>query len=168
MKQYFPKILNANNEFVERIREIRNPETSVVPDDFLMEINRLTFENVVAVVLDKELGLIKTHRDNPEAIKVFKLLNRVFSLINEVDVKPPFWKIIKTPPFKEMMTSLNGIQTFFEKCVNEAIDTMDMTKKYEDQSVLQKIINVDKNLAVVLTMDMLLAGVDTVSELFYV
>lgn len=166
VKVYFPKVLSANNEFVERIREIRDPETSVVPDNFLLEINRLTFENVVAVALDKELGLIRKNRDNPEAVRAFKHLNRVVQLIYELDIKPPFWKIIKTPAFNEMMSSLNYIQTFFEKLVNEAVETMDTTKNYEDQSVLQKLINVDKKLAVVMAFDMLLAGVDTVSFIY--
>lgn len=163
VKVYFPKVLNVNNEFVERIREIRDPKTCVVPDDFLSEINRWTFENVVAVALDKELGLIRKHRDNPEALRVFEYLHKIFQLIYELDVKPPIWKIIKTKPFKEMMASLDAIQNFFEKCVNEAIATMDMSKKYEDQSVLQKLINIDKRLGVVMTVDMLLAGVDTVN-----
>lgn len=163
VKLYFPKVLNANNEFVHRIKEIRDRETFVVPDDFISEINRWTFENVVAVALDKELGLIRKNRDNPEALHVFQLLHRVFQLIYELDVKPPFWKIIKTPAFKEMMSTLEGIQVFFEKCVNESIETMDMSKKYEDQSVLQKLISIDKRLGVVMAVDMLLAGVDTVS-----
>lgn len=163
VKLYFPKVLIANNEFIERIREVRNPETFVVPDDFLSEINRWTFENVVAVALDRELGLIRKNRDNPEAMKTFKLLSRVFQLMYDLDVKPPFWKIIKTPAFKEMMDCLTGIQKFLEKYVNEAIEALDPTKKYEEQSVLQKLTNVDKKLATVMAMDMLLAGVDTVS-----
>lgn len=162
-KVFFPKLLNANNEFVERIREVRNTETFVVPDDFLSEINRWTFESVVAVALDKELGLIRKHRDNPEVMKAFKLLSRVFQLMYDLDVKPPFWKIIKTPAFKEMMDALTGIQKFFEKYVNEACDTMDPNKKPEDQSVFQKLTSVDKKLATIMAMDMLLAGVDTVS-----
>ncbi|KAL5280276.1 hypothetical protein ACFFRR_004322 [Megaselia abdita] len=166
VKLYFPKVLNANNEFIERIREVRNPETFIVPDDFLQEINRLTFESVVAVALDRELGLIRKNRDNPDAIKTFKLLNRVFQLMYDLDIKPPFWKIIKTKNFKEMMASLNAIQTFFEKYVNEAVESMDMSKKPEEQSVLQKLINVDKKLAIVMAMDMLLAGVDTTSTIF--
>lgn len=168
VKLYFPKVLNANNELVERIREIRDPKSFVVPDDFILEINRWTFENVVAVALDKELGLIRKNRDNPEALKVFELLHNVFRLMYELDVKPPFWKIIKTHAFKEMMTTLDGIQVFFEKCVNEAIETMDMSKKYEDQSVLQKLINIDRKLAVIMVIDMLLAGVDTVSYYMHI
>lgn len=91
VKLYFPKILNVIGEFVERIREIRHPETLVVPDDFIMEINRWTFENVVAVALDKELGLIRRNRDNPEVLRVFELLHRVFQLLYDLEIKPPFW-----------------------------------------------------------------------------
>lgn len=166
VKLYLPKLLNVNNEFVERIREIRDPKTFVVPDDFILEINRWTFENVVAVALDKELGLIRKNRDNPEALRVFELLHRVFQLMYDLDVKPSLWKIIKTPAFKEMMSTLDGIQAFFEKCVNDAIEELDMSKPYEKQSVLQKLINIDRKLGVIMVIDMLLAGVDTVSYLF--
>lgn len=162
VKVYFPKILNSNNEFIERIKEIRDPKTFEAPDDFVTEINRWTFENVVAVALDKELGLIRKNRDNPEALRAFKYLHRIFQLIYDLDVKPPIWKIIKTPAFKEMMTSLDYLHNYFEKHINECIETMDMSKREEDQSVLQKLIKIDKKLALVMTMDMLIAGVDTV------
>lgn len=160
---YFQKVLNSTNEFVERIKEIRDSETFEVHDNFLSEINRLTFENVVSIALDKELGLIRKNRDDPEAVKVFELVSRVFKLIYEVDVKPPLWKIIPTSAFKEMMSSLNDIHVFIENCVNEFTET----KRYgdENESVVQKLINVDKKLAVVVAFDMILAGVDTVSVL---
>lgn len=63
-----------------------------------------------------------------------------------------------------MMSTLDGIQSFFEKCVNEAIENIDLSKPREHQSILQKLVNIDKKLAVVMVVDMLLAGVDSVSS----
>jgi len=41
-------------------------------------------------------------------------------------------------------------------------------KSDNEQSVLEKMLKHDKHIAVVMAMDMLIAGIDTVSEIFFV
>lgn len=159
---FFPKIQHINKEFVERIKEIRSLKTFEVPDDFVWDIKRWTFENIASIALDKEFGLLRKNRDDSEIVRLFQNINRTTQLSFELDVMPPVWKFIGTANSKEMMTILDEIQATFEKYVNEAIQTMNITNKEEDQSVLQKLVAIDRKLASVIVMDMMLAGLETV------
>ncbi|KAL5280274.1 hypothetical protein ACFFRR_004320 [Megaselia abdita] len=158
---FFPKLLRINKDFVERIREIRSSETFEAPDDFLQEIKRWTFENILAIALDKEFGFIKINRDNPEFLRLLKNTSRTTELCFELDVMPPIWKFVSTASSKEMMSILDETQIILEKYVNEAIENMKVEEK-EDKSVLQKLVSKDRKLACVMVMDMLGAGLDTV------
>ncbi|TMW39771.1 hypothetical protein DOY81_015149, partial [Sarcophaga bullata] len=65
VRLYLHKMSDVNKEFIDRIRQIRDPATLEVPETFEEEINRWTLESVSVVALDKQLGLITKNRDNP-------------------------------------------------------------------------------------------------------
>lgn len=135
-KLFFPKILSINNEFVKLIKEIRNPETFETPDDFILEIKRWTLRNVLGIALDGDLG---TKRNDPKIVQLLKNLSRTTELSFELDVIPPVWKFVSTSNSKAMMSVLDDIQNTVEDIVDEAINNMDMTKKKEEQYMLQRL-----------------------------
>uniref|UniRef100_A0A1I8NBI6 Cytochrome P450 n=1 Tax=Musca domestica TaxID=7370 RepID=A0A1I8NBI6_MUSDO len=173
VRLYLNKMAQVNDEFMARIRQIRDPETLEVPASFQEEMNRWTLESVSVVALDKQLGLITTNRDNPDLKKLIGLLNDFFELGQKIEFGLPFWKYIKTPTFKLFMKTLDGLLEIGNKYVNEAIDRLEAErqsgvpeKPENEKSVLEKLIKIDRKIATVMAIDMILAGVDTTSTTF--
>ncbi|XP_065371244.1 cytochrome P450 CYP12A2-like isoform X2 [Calliphora vicina] len=170
---YLHKMSQVNKEFIDRIRQIRDPQTLEVPATFEEEMNRWTLESVSVVALDKQLGLISKNRDNPMVKKLFQALNDFFTYSLEIDFKPSIWRYYKTPTFKKLMKALDDIVDITSSYVNEAIERIEEERKSgvpekpeHEKSVLEKLIKIDKRIATVMAMDMLMAGVDTTSSTF--
>ncbi|XP_013107495.1 cytochrome P450 CYP12A2 [Stomoxys calcitrans] len=173
IRLYFQKMAQINMEFIERIRQIRDPQTLEVPHTFEEEINRWTLESVSVVALDKQLGLITKNRDNPMAKQLFKALTDFFTYSMDVEFKPSIWKYYQTPTFKKLLASLDTITDITKTFIDEATARIEEESKNgapekpeSEKSVLEKLIKIDKKIAMVMAMDMLMAGVDTTSSTF--
>lgn len=101
---------------------------------------------------------------------MFATLNDFIALSLDIELKPSIWRYYKTPTFKKLMNSLDKLLEITTTYINEAIQRLEQEKEnglreraeYE-KSVLEKLLKIDKKIATVMAMDMLMAGVDTVS-----
>ncbi|SPP87664.1 probable cytochrome P450 12a5, mitochondrial [Drosophila guanche] len=172
VRLYFKKMSQVNQEFVQRIKEVRDVNTQEAPDDFIHIINRWTLESVSVVALDKQLGLLKESAKNDKALKLFKYLDDFFDLSADLEMKPSVWRYFKTPKFMKLMKALDGVQEVTSAYVDEAVERLEkeategIVRPENEQSVLEKLLKVDKKVATVMAMDMLMAGVDTTSSTF--
>lgn len=147
--------------------------TLEVPDDFHDDINRLTLEGVVGIALNTRLGMIHKNRDTPETKLLLKEVRNFFELSEEVEVKPSIWKIVRTPKFRQLMKTLDKLTVLCNKYIDEALKQIEMdgegkltSEVGKEKSVLEKLLRIDRKIAVVMALDMMMAGVDTVSSLF--
>ncbi|XP_039964687.1 cytochrome P450 CYP12A2-like isoform X2 [Bactrocera tryoni] len=168
---YLNTLLEVNDEFLERIRHIRDPLTLEVPDDFIDDINRLTLEGVVSIALNTRLGMIHKNRDSPESKTLLKEIRNFFALSEEIELKLSIWKIIKTPTFHKLMKTLDTLIVLCNKYIDEALKRIDSDSEGKftsevgkEKSVLEKLLKIDRKIAVVMAMDMMMAGVDTTSS----
>lgn len=139
-----------------------------MPASFEEDINRWTLESVSVVALDRQLGLISTNRDDPQAKILFDNLTAFFELSGIIEFKPSLWRYIATPTYKKIMKAMDNIQDITVGYVNEALERLECEpsdKPESEQSVLEKLSKIDKKVATVMAMDMLMAGVDTVGIL---
>ncbi|KAH8388251.1 hypothetical protein KR093_001907, partial [Drosophila rubida] len=169
IRLYYQQISDVHKEFVERIREIRDSSTLEVPHDFEEEINRWTLECVSVIALDKQLGLFKGNRNDPRAKKLLDNLVEVFTIGSEIELKPSPWRYIATPLFKKALRVLDNIQELTVGYVNEAVERLERkpsNKPEHEKSVLEKLLKIDKKIAMVMAMDMMLVGVDTTASTF--
>ncbi|KAH8414281.1 hypothetical protein KR215_002047, partial [Drosophila sulfurigaster] len=167
IRLYYQKMSNVHKEFIERIQEIRDSNTFEVPHNFEDEINRLTLECVSVIALDKQLGLFKDNRNDPRAKKLLDSLVEVFALGSEIELKTSPWRYISTPLFKRTMRVLDTIQDLTVGYVNEAVERLEsepFNKPEHKKSVLEKLLKIDKKIATVMAMDMMLVGVDTTTS----
>ncbi|XP_013107497.2 cytochrome P450 CYP12A2 [Stomoxys calcitrans] len=171
VRLYLQKMSTVGKELLNRILEIRDPNTYEVPSNFEEELNLWALESISIVALDKKLGLLSKNRDNEEAKKLFKLITEFFTLSVDIEFKPPIWKYYKTKTFNRLMETLDGMTDISRKYVNEAIQRIEEDrsqgvpeKPESEQSVLEKLITIDKKIATVMAMDMLMAGVDTTTS----
>ncbi|XP_033153362.1 probable cytochrome P450 12d1 proximal, mitochondrial [Drosophila mauritiana] len=169
LKTYYEPLSNINNEFIERIKEIRDDKTLEVPDDFMEEISRLVFESLGLVAFDRPMGLISRNRDNPDALTLFQNTKQTFRYAFELDIKPSMWKFISTPTFRKMMRLLDDILMLSQKMIKDTEDSLEKRRQAGEEvngnSMLQRMLKVDPKLAVIMSMDVLLAGVDATSNL---
>lgn len=154
-KTLLPKIVSINNEFVKLIKEIRDPRTLEAPDNFIMEIRLWTFKNILAIIFDRDLGL---KLSDPETAMLLKNISRTAELAFELDILPPVWKLVGTASSKEMLSVLDEIHKTMEHLLNQGLDDIK-----EKKSIFQKMVSIDRKLAFIMVIDMLLAGLDTVS-----
>uniref|UniRef100_A0A1I8MK12 Cytochrome P450 n=1 Tax=Musca domestica TaxID=7370 RepID=A0A1I8MK12_MUSDO len=173
VRLYMDRISQVNKEFIKRIIEIRNPNTNEVPENFEEELNLWALESISIVALDQKLGLLSGNRNNPEVRKLFRLLIDFFTLSVDIEFKPPIWKYYKTKTFRKMMKTMDGITDIVSRHVEQAIDRIEKTELNDssangniEPSVLEKLIRIDKKVATVMAMDMLMAGIDTTTSAF--
>ncbi|XP_053951150.1 probable cytochrome P450 12e1, mitochondrial [Anastrepha ludens] len=168
---YLNTLLEVNNEFLERIRYIRDPSTLEVPGDFIDDLSRLALEGIAGIALNTRLGLIHKNRDSSESKTIMKSVRRFFVLSEELEIKPSIWKYVKTPKFYEMMRTLDTLTDICNKYISEALKRMEHDSEGEltsevgkEKSVLEKLVRVNKKFAVVMALDMMVAGIDTTSS----
>lgn len=82
----------------------------------------------------------------------------------ELEQKPSIWKYYTTPAMKKLIQSLDNITDITTKYIEEAIVRMEKVPDKSDyeKSVVEKLVEIDKKIAMVMATDMLAAGVDTV------
>lgn len=153
------------------IKDIRDPTTLEVPDNFLEYINCWTLESVSVVALDKQLGLLKDSHTDENTKLLFKSLDDFFTLGAIYEMQPSVWRYFHTSQFKKLLNAYDNILKVTSAYVNEALDRLNaeaqrgIVRPEKEQSVLEKLLKMDKKVAVVMAMDMLMAGVDTVGKL---
>ncbi|KAH8360237.1 hypothetical protein KR093_011462, partial [Drosophila rubida] len=172
VRLYYKKMSQVNCEFVERIKAIRDANTLEVPPNFIDDINRWTLESVSVVALDKQLGLLKESSKSDSVMLLFKSLDEFFTYAGVLEVKPSLWRYIHTPMMKKLLNAYDNIQKVTLEFVNEALVRLEAEEKKgvvipeNEKSVLEKLLKIDKKVATIMAMDMLMAGVDTTSSTF--
>lgn len=151
------------------MRLIRDSKTLEMPDDFQEYIQRWALESIALVALDKQLGLLRENSENfADASKLFTALTEWFSLTLDLEYTPSLWRIVATPKFKRLMQGLDDIQSITWKHTTEAITKLEAEQQLgierdeSEKSILEKLLRIDKKIATVMAMDLLLGGVDTV------
>lgn len=98
---------------------------------------------------------------------IFKSVKEFFILAYELDVALSIWKYYKTPKFNKLMAIFDQMTETIMNYVDKAVVRLDANNKDQsivaDRSVLEKLLLIDRRIAIVMVFDMLLAGVDTVN-----
>ncbi|XP_037048515.1 probable cytochrome P450 12b2, mitochondrial [Bradysia coprophila] len=171
VKAYIPDIDDVAKDFIRKIRTIRDANNEM-PDDFLNEMNKWSLESIALIALEHRLGLL-TKEDDPENQKLINAVKDFFLLSYELDIQPSIWKYYKTPKFNRLMDAFDVMTDLSKKHIDNAIERLSNQVRdgAHEESVLQKILQVDKDYAIVMALDMLQAGIDTTSAaaagLFY-
>ncbi|XP_011292420.3 probable cytochrome P450 12c1, mitochondrial [Musca domestica] len=162
---YIEPTQKVNNDFIERIREIRHPTTLEVPEDFLREIKRLAFESVAVIALDKELGLVRNKNAVPEAQELFNNLQTFNASLYDLGIKPSIHRYIKTPTYKKFEKSMDTITDICRRHVEETLQRIEGRGADDGKSVLEKLVKIDRKIATIMAVDMLMFGVDPTSSI---
>ncbi|ALC47670.1 Cyp12e1 [Drosophila busckii] len=162
-KLYAANLLQVNDEFLERIRLIRDETTQEMPADFAEEIRRLVLESICSVALNTRLGLLAENRESEEAKQLLAALENIVELGFLLDMLPPIWKYLPVPSFRTLMRSLDIITDICYGHIQRAmqrIEQHEQTAAGMERSLLEKLARVDRQTALIIALDLLFAGTD--------
>lgn len=72
VKMYIEKVDQVANDFIVKMRQMRNSETNEMPDNFGHELNRWALESIGVIALDERLGALSDgpHEEGQKIIEV--------------------------------------------------------------------------------------------------
>lgn len=165
VRKYVEKVDGVATDFLRKVRRLRNADTLEMPSDFGNELNKWALESIGVIALDDRLGALMD--DSEDGRRIIELVKNFFVLTYELDVALSIWKYYKTEKFKKLMWTFDQMTEVIMKYVDRAVVRLDRLEKVcdmdaDDRSILEKLLKIDRRVAVVMAFDMLLAGVDTV------
>ncbi|KAL6431239.1 hypothetical protein ACFW04_007137 [Cataglyphis niger] len=164
--KHVEQISEVADEFVERMRALRDPKTLELPEDFKNELYKWALESMCSIALDCRLGCLKSNlaADSEQQIMI-NSVHKMFDLMYRLDILPSLWRLYNTRNLKEffrVIDTLNGIAIkHIDQAKMKLDDTTDNDANSHNRSILQKLLRLDKQMAHVMALDMLTAGIDT-------
>ncbi|KAG5674776.1 hypothetical protein PVAND_004726 [Polypedilum vanderplanki] len=160
VQQFVQPIDEISNEFIDFIRK-RSNDTN---DEILgKDINLWTLESMASVTLNKRLNLFNEKFIDPRARELIQCVRKFFIMTVDFELNPSIWKFYHTKAFKEYMEVndklLNTVLSFIEETMENMKNTTDNNQEVE--GILQKLLKIDKRVAVIMASDSLFAGIDT-------
>ncbi|XP_073836139.1 probable cytochrome P450 12c1, mitochondrial [Musca autumnalis] len=164
-KLYIEPLQKINAEFIERIRQQRDPQTLEVPSNFIYDINRLSMESVAHIALDKRMGLLQNQPLSEEAKALFDNLFTFGDAIYELGIQPSIYRYIKTPAYKRFEKAMDVVYEICNKYVRETLERLEANPNPagEEKSILEKLLKLDRKMAIITAIDLLMGGVEITS-----
>lgn len=117
------------------------------------------------IALNRRLGLLSGNPDE-EALNFARNIDLFFHNIYIYDVLPSIWPYYQTKGFKNFLKIYDDITNTCLRFIEEARigEETKTDDKKEGLGVFGQLVNIHKQLALVMAIDMLMAGIDTVSR----
>jgi cytochrome P450 family 12 len=95
-----------------------------------------------------------------------QLIREFFIVSYDFEVNPSIWRYYETKAFKKLMKIYDGMTNIILSYVEKAIKDIESKPPQEgrEESILEKLLKINKKVAVVMCADAMLAGVDTTSS----
>ncbi|XP_052737991.1 cytochrome P450 CYP12A2-like [Bicyclus anynana] len=165
IKLYTNALIEVAEDMIKRMRSIRN-EKNMLEGNFDVEMNLWALESIGVVALGGRLNCFDPNLpvESP-ARKLIQMVHDIFKIADELDFKPSLWRYISTPTFKKAMKLYEDQINISKHFIGEAIKKLESKKSStEEKGVLEKLLEIDENVAVIMASDMLFAGVDTAAN----
>lgn len=100
---------------------------------------------------------------------MFKQSKEALRYVFELDVQPSMWKVFPTPTYRKMMRLLDESLNVAQKILKDTQDALEKRRqageKINSNSMLERMMEVDPKMAVVMSLDIIFAGVDATTNL---
>uniref|UniRef100_A0A1L8E4J3 Putative cytochrome n=1 Tax=Nyssomyia neivai TaxID=330878 RepID=A0A1L8E4J3_9DIPT len=165
-KGYTTAVDEVSSDFVKKLHTLRDSNMET-PANFLLQLNLWALESIAYITMNMRMGLLKDKPD--ESIdKLMVVLKEFFQLMYELDFQPSIWKFYKTPKFNRFMEIMDYMHEVIGKFVDKGLEKLKENAAKEgsgrEKGVLEKLYEIDKDIAVLMALDSMLAGVDTTSS----
>ncbi|XP_052738160.1 cytochrome P450 CYP12A2-like [Bicyclus anynana] len=163
IKLYGNTMEQVAEDMVERIRFIRNKDNTL-KNDIFTELNLWALESVGVVALGGRLNCFDPNLpDDSPVKKLIKTIHGVLAAAEKLDFQPSLWKYFSTSAYKKGIKLYEEHMKLNEYFIDKASAELKSTgeKDYKDKSVLEKVLDIDRKIALATAYDMLFGGVDT-------
>lgn len=121
-----------------------------------------SFESICYVALNSRLHLI-TGKADADALRMSDAMSEFMQYTYDHDIAPSIWRYYHTPSFKRLMRLHDELTEITRKFVDTALQRIEAEgNKEARKSVFERLLRLDRNIAVVMAIDMLFGGLDTV------
>nr|QLI62175.1 cytochrome P450 26 [Streltzoviella insularis] len=165
IKLYSSALDEVALDMIARMRSIRN-DKNILEGKFDIEMNLWALESISVMALGGRIGCLDPNlaEDSPER-KLIQCVHDIFKVSDELDFKPSLWRYFPTKTFKRAMNLYDEQQKLAKHFVDKAVKELKTkSKSDEEDSVLEKLLAVDEEIAYIMASDMLFAGVDTAAN----
>nr|ARN17940.1 cytochrome P450-17 [Cephus cinctus] len=167
IKPHVGQINEVAQDFIEKMRKLRDPETLELPKSFNNEMNKWALESICAIALDQRLGCLEF--DLPTDSEPQIMINAVhdmFDLFYKLEILPSLWKVYRTRNLKKLFHCFDIMSGISKRYISLAREKLRESTSMgnEELSMLQRLVAIDEQTANVMIMDMMLAGIDTTSN----
>ncbi|KAL5278663.1 hypothetical protein ACFFRR_003348 [Megaselia abdita] len=153
LKNYLPRIDKISKEFIEVIKNQRAPLTFEVKDNFELSVDYWALESIASVGFNTSFGFL-SGRENALAKQFYRNFKEYSKISYKLDIEFKVIDILRYFKFQKSMWLLEKITKFW-------ILELDKT---EVISLVQKLHKKEQSNVLGVAMDILMAGVDVVSE----
>ncbi|XP_046491941.1 cytochrome P450 CYP12A2-like [Neodiprion pinetum] len=167
IRPHIGPINEVADDFIERIRSIRNFESLEMPATFNNEMNKWALESMCVIAFDHRIGCLEPNlKIDSEPQLLINNVHSMFGLMYKLEILPSLWKLYKTQNLREFFRVLDNLTRITGKYVDQAKQRLAKkpVENIGDRSMLERLISVDEHTTTVMIMDMLTAGVDTTSN----
>ncbi|CAD7015077.1 unnamed protein product [Ceratitis capitata] len=151
VREALPELDCIAMELIDKVDSVRNPATGMLNTDFFNELRMWSFESICYVALNSRLHLI-TGEVDADAVRMSNIMVEFLKATYEHDI------------FKRLMNLHDQLTEITRKFVDAALERIEKENNKEASCVFEKLLRVDKNIAVVMAIDMLFSGLDTTSS----
>lgn len=165
IRLYTNQLDEVAQDMIKRMKSIRG-DNNMLQGKFDMEMNLWSLESIGLVALGCRLNCFDSNlpEDSPEK-KLIKLVHEIFNVANELDFKPSIWRYYPTKTYKKAMKMYEEQANIARYFIDKSIEELKTKGKTEDQKgILEKLLDINKEVALIMASDMLFAGVDTAAN----
>ncbi|RZC10208.1 p450 domain containing protein [Asbolus verrucosus] len=167
--QYVDRMNLVADELNDNIKYLSEQNSNgEMPENFNTELYKWSLESIGVVTMDKHLGCLKRNVEtDSEPQKLIQNVLQLFPLMYKLDVMPSLWKVISTPDLRKFFKVSDFMTDTNLKYINQCMKKLESQKTDQEDktNVLQKLIKGDRDLAVVMALDMMTAGIDTTGRI---
>lgn len=167
VKLYTPTISEVSDDMIGRLKKFKD-DHDYINKNFHLEMTKFALESIGVVGLGTRIGCLED--DLPEHHPARQLIKAALDILNlsfKLEFYPiAFWKLFSTPNFNKIVKAFDSQWDISEKFIKEAKKNIGERKNVileENKSVIERLLEVDEKVAVMMANEMLFAGIDTVA-----
>ncbi|XP_012280631.1 probable cytochrome P450 301a1, mitochondrial [Orussus abietinus] len=168
IKPHVDQVNYVADDFLVKINKLRDKTTMELPETFNNELYKWALESMCVIALEHRMGCLESNLSpHSEPQQMIDDVHTMFDLFYKLEVLPSLWKVYRTPNLKKLFSTLDNINRIIIRHVNAASERLRNSSVEDKQnlSMLQRLLSIDEQTAYVMVMDMLLAGIDTTSNM---
>ncbi|KAL1501985.1 hypothetical protein ABEB36_007202 [Hypothenemus hampei] len=168
IEMYLDRMDSVTNDLLDNMKYFAKTDpNNEMPDDFQNELHKWSLESIGLIAFNKRLGCLAINLDpNSEVQKIIDSVLGMFDAIYKLDILPSMWKIYKTKTLKKLISHLDYLTQVNTKFIDECLanSNPDPNIPEHERSILERLIKVNKKVALAMTLDLTNAGIDTTGK----